>query len=185
MKRIWFFFLLSLVPAALQAQSIGQVECYRQFFSTGIPEDTENLWNPETGDFIKMSQECREAALESVERTFGKIESYQETYNECQGKHVLVVTLDNGDTIDFENGRLSTYTIVSPRYLIAADMFDGGLRVGQKPNTKCKEGVIVEQRENEPSHYVFYWEGTDYSFGHYILDEEGLIKEIYIWHNDC
>ena len=75
MKRIWFFFLLSLLPAALQAQSIGQVECYRQFFSTGIPEDTENLWNPETGDFIKMSQECREAALESVERTIGKIEA--------------------------------------------------------------------------------------------------------------
>ena len=185
MKRIWFFFLLSLVPAALQAQSLGQVKCDSQIFSTGISKDVEKHWDPETGDFIKMSKECREAALESVERTFGKIESYQETYNECQGKHVLVVTFDNGDTIDFENGRLSTYTIVSPRFVIASDMFESGLRVGQKPNTKCKEGVIVEQRENEPSHYVFYWDGTDYSYGNYILDEKGLIKEIYLWHNDC
>jgi hypothetical protein len=185
MKRIWFFFLLALVPAVLQAQSLGQVKCYSLFFSTGIPEDAEMRWNPETGDFIKMPQEHREAALKSIERTFGKIESYEETYNECQGRHVVVVTLDSGDTIDFEEGRLSTYTIVSPRYLIAGDMFDGGLRVGQKPNTKCKEGVIFEQWKNDPSHYVFYWEGTDYSFGHCILDEEGLIKEIYLWHNDC
>ena len=185
MKRIWFFFLLLLLPATLEAQSVGQVRCGSRIFSTGITEEAMNHWNGEPEDYPKMTKERREIALKCIERVFGKIESYKETCNECQSTHLVVVTLVSGDTLDIENGCLSTYTIVSPRFLIASDAFENGLRVGRKPDMKCKEGVIVEQTEKDPSSYRFYWEGTDYEFGHFTLDEKGRVQMIELWHNDC
>ena len=182
MKRIFIFFLLFL-PMALQAQSIGQVKFGDVIFSTGLPTDVD-CHDPETGEYIKMGKERREAALESIERTFGKIASYEEGYNECQGEHYISVTLTSGDKIGFGNGCLYDYTIVSPIFLVAADMFDGGLRVGQKPNMKNKEGVILKQEEDNPSWYDYYWERSEV-YGHFTLDEDGRIKEIGLWVNDC
>ena len=183
MKRIFILFLL-LLPMALQAQTIGQVKYGSRVFSTGLPEDIDSYYDPETGDYIKMSKERREAALECIERTFGKVASYEEMYGDCQGVHIFTVTLTSGDEISFENGCLGDYTIVSPRFLVAADMIVGGLRVGKKPSMKCKEGVVLEQREDNPSRYDYYWKEWEI-YGHFILDENGIIKEIGLWFNAC
>jgi hypothetical protein len=184
MKRISIIVILLLfVPVFLRAQSVGEVEYLGQVFSTGLPADIDNYWDPETGAQICMPKERRETALECVEWTFGKVESYEESVN-CQGDHIFEVTLTSGDTICFENGCLGDYTIVSPRFLVAADMIEGGLRVGRKPNMKCKEGVILRQDEDNPSYYRYYWEEWEI-YGHFILDENGLIKEIGCWFNAC
>lgn len=183
MKQILITFLL-LLPVALQAQSIGQVKFGDEVFSTGLPEIIDTYYNSETGEYIKMSKERRETALECIEWTFGKVASYEEGMNECQGFHFFFVALISGDEISFDDGCLSDYTIVSPRFLVAADMFDGGLRVGQKPNMKYKEGVILKQREDDPSRYDYYWEDSEV-YGHFTLDEDGKIKEIGLWVNDC
>ena len=185
MKRISIIVILLLfVPVFLRAQSVGEVEYGSEVFSTGIPANIENYWDPETGAHICMPKDRRDTALECIEWTFGKVESYEESYNECQGYHIFEVTLTSGDTICFENGCLGDYTIVSPRFLVAADMIEGGLRVGRKPNMKCKEGVILRQDEDNPSYYRYYWEEWEI-YGHFILDENGLIKEIGCWFNAC
>ena len=84
----------------------------------------------------------------------------------------------------FEDGCLGDYTIVSPRFLVAADMFEGGLRVGRKPNMKGKKGLVLQQNEQDPSRYDYFWEDSD-GYGHFILDENGRIKEIGFWFNAC
>ena len=156
-----FFLLFLLIPVALEAQSIGQVHYGSRVFSTGLPE-----------------------YLDGIEWTFGKIASYQEGYDECQSQHVLTVTLDSGDEICFEDGRVDEYTIVSPRFLVGDDWIVGGLRVGRKPNMKCREGVHVEQDKKDSSRYNYYLEDSDV-FLYFILDEDGRIKEIGAWFNGC
>ena len=184
MKRIFILFLL-LLPAALQAQSLGQVKYGDRIFSTGLPEDVDSYYDPETGEYIKMSKERREAALECIERTFGKVASYEEGFNECAGAHFFDVTLTSGDEIGFDNGHLHDYTIGTPQFLIAADMFVYGLRVGQKPNMKCKEGVVLEKREDNPVRFSYYFSESECEVGYFTLDEDGKIKEIGLWINDC
>ena len=76
------------------------------------------------------------------------------------------------------------YTIVSPRFLVAADWIVGGLRVGRKPSMECREGVHIEQDEKDSSRYNCYWEESDV-FGHFILNEDGYIREIGAWFNGC
>ena len=182
MKRIFILFLL-LLPAAMQAQSIGQVKYYDEIFSTGLPKIIDTYYNSETGEYVKMSKERRDAALECIEWTFGKVASYEEGFNECTGEHYFDVTLTSGDKIGFDNGHLHDYTIVTSQFLIAADMFEYGLRVGQKPNMKCKEDVIFEKREDDPAQYSFYRDGR--VIGYFTLDENGTIKEIGLWVFDC
>ena len=184
MRSIRIIIFLLLVPVFLRAQSVGEVEYLGQVFSTGLPADIDNYWDPETGAQICMPKERREIAIDCIEWTFGKVESYEESYNECQGYHTFEVTLTSGDTICFENGCLGDYTIVSPRFLVAADMFEGGLRVGRKPNKKYKEGVVFRQNEKDPSRYDYWWEDIEV-YGHFILDENGRIKEIGCWFNAC
>ena len=169
----------------MQAQSIGQVKFGDRIFSTGLPEDVNSYHDPETGEYIKMSKERREAALECIEWTFGKVASYKEGFNECQGTHFVSVTLAGGDEICFESGCLNDYTIVTPQFLVAADMFVDGLRVGQKPNMKCKESVVLEKREDSPITFSYYFSESDCEVGYFILDEDGKIKEIGLWINDC
>ena len=154
MKRISILVILLLVPVFLRAQSVGEVGYGSEVFSTGIPENVENYWDPETGAHICMPKERREIALECIEWTFGKVESYEESYNECQGYHVFEV------------------------------MIEGGLRVGRKPSMKCKERVVLRQNEQDPSRYEFWWEKSEV-YGHFILDEDGRIKEIGCWFNAC
>lgn len=183
MKQIIVLFLL-LLPAALQAQSIGKVKYGDAVFSTGLPADIDKYYDRETGEWPKMSKERRETAIECIEWTFGKVASYKEEYDACQGSHIFTVILTSGDKISFEDGCLGDYTIVSSRFLVAADMFVDGLRVGEKPNMECKEGVILRQGEDNPSLFNYYWEKSD-SYGHFTLDEDGRIKEIDQWFNAC
>ena len=58
------------------------------------------------------------------------------------------------------------------------------LRVGRKPSMKCKEWVVLLQNEQDPSRYEFWWEKSEV-YGHFILDEDGRIKEIGCWFNAC
>lgn len=183
MKHVSIILLL-LIPVLLRAQSVGQVRYGSEVFSTGLPEYIGNYWDPETRSYICMSKERRETAIECVEWTFGKVVSYKESYNECQDTHVFEVTLTSGDILSFEGGCLSDYTIVSPKFLIAADMFEGGLRVGRFPNKNCKKGVVFRQNENDPSQYDYWWDDTEV-YGHFTLDENGRIKEIGCWFNGC
>ena len=178
------FLLLLLIPVALGAQSIGQVHYGSRVFSTGLPEYLDGYWDPEAREPVYMPKERLETALECIEWTFGKIASYKEGYDECQSQHVLTVTLDSGDEICFEDGYLNDYTIVSPRFLVGADWIVGGLRVGRKPNMKCREGVHVEQDKKDSSRYNYYLEDSDV-FLYFILDEDGRIKEIVAWFNGC
>jgi hypothetical protein len=183
-KHVGFIILLLLVPILLRAQSVGEVRYGSEVFSTGLPANIDNYWDPETGVHLRMPKERRETAIECIEWTFGKVESYKESYNECQGYPVFEVILTNGDKLDFEDGCLGDYTIVSPRFLVAADMFEGGLRVGRKPNMKCRKGVVLRQNEQDPSRYDYWWEETEV-YGHFTLDENGRIKEIGCWFNAC
>lgn len=176
--------LLLLLPVLLRAQSVGEVRYGSKVFSTGLPANFDIDWDPETGAHINMPKEQRETALECIEWTFGKVASYEESYDECQGGHLFEVTLTNGDVLCFENGCLGDYTIVSPRFLVAADMFEGGLRVGRKPKMKGKKGLVLRQSEKDPSRYDYWWEGMEV-YGHFILDENGRIKEIGCWFNAC
>ena len=178
------FLLLLLIPAALGAQSIGQVHYGSRVFSTGLPEYLDGYWDPEAREPVYMPKERLETALECIEWTFGKIASYQEGYDECQSQHVLTVTLDSGDEICFEDGYLNDYTIVSPRFLVGADWIVGGLRVGRKPSMKCQEGVHIEQDEKDPTRYNYYLENSDLYF-YCILDKDGRIQEIVAWFNGC
>jgi hypothetical protein len=41
---------------------------------------------------------------------------------------------------------------------------------------KCKERVVLRQNEQDPSRYEFWWEKSEV-YGHFILDEDGRIKE--------
>ena len=179
-----FFLLFLLIPVALEAQSIGQVHYVSRVFSTGLPEYLDGYWDPEAREPVYMPKERLETALECIEWTFGKIASYQEGYDECQSQHVLTVTLDSGDEICFEDGHVDEYTIVSPRFLVGDDWIVGGLRVGRKPNMKCREGVHVEQDKKDSSRYNYYLEDSDV-FLYFILDEDGRIKEIVAWYNGC
>lgn len=184
MKHVGFIILLLLVPILLRAQSVGEVRYGSEVFSTGLPANIDNYWDPETGVHLRMPKERRETAIECIEWTFGKVESYKESYNECQGYPVFEVILTSGDKLDFEDGCLGDYTIVSPRFLVAADMFEGGLRVGRKPNMKCRKGVVLRQNEQDLSRYDYWWEETEV-YGHFTLDENGRIKEIGCWFNAC
>ena len=157
MKHTGFIILLFFIPILLQAQSVGEVRYGSEVFSTGLPANVDNYWDPETGAHICMPKERRETAIECIEWTFGKVESYKESYGECQGVHLFEVTLDSGDVLCFEDGSLGDYTIVSPRFLVAADMFEGGLRVGRKPSMKSKKGVVLRQDEKNSSRSDYCW----------------------------
>ena len=65
-----------------------------------------------------------------------------------------------------------------------SEVFEGGLRVGRKPNMRCKKGVVLRQSEKNPSRYDYWWEGMEV-YGHFFLDENGRIKEIGCWFNAC
>ena len=189
MKRaVFLLFVLSLLPGALRAQAVGLVHYGDQVFSTGLPDgyQPKSDFDEETGDEIgfHMPAERRKKALECIEKTFGPVKDYKEGYNECQGGHILSVTLTNGDKLDFEDGCLNDFYIVTSRFTIDSDMFPGGLRVGRKPPVRAKEGVVLRQDEKDPNDYEFWWEDSEV-YGHYILDEKGLIKEIWLWTNDC
>ena len=185
MKRVvLLLFVLSLLPGALWAQSLGQVRYGGRVYSTGFPRDISHTYDPETGDYIKMSAERRQIALRCVEKTFGPIRDYREYYGDCTGVHMLEVNLTCGDRLFFDNGCLGAYNVVSSRYPAATDMFYGGQRVGRKPNFRKKEGVVLSQDEKDPAQYSYYWEGREV-YGYFILDEKGLIKEIAAWSNDC
>jgi hypothetical protein len=184
MKHSGIIILLLLVPIFLRAQSVGEVRYGSEIFNTGLPANIGKYWDPETGTHICMPKERRETAIECIGVTFGKVESNEESYGECQGVHLFEVTLDSGDVLCFENGCLGDYTIVSPRFLVAADMFEGGLRVGRKPNMRCKKGVVLQQNEKDPSRYDYCWESMEV-YGHFILDENGRIKEIGCWSDAC
>ena len=192
MKRIvLLFFVLFLLPVALRAQSVGLVQYGDQVFSTGLPRnyvpDGNSYWIDKTTgeEFYKMmSPERLKAALASIERTFGPVKEYKESYNECAAEPMLSVTLTNGDQLDFEDGCLNDFHIVTYRFTIDSDMFPGGLRVGRKPPVRANEGVVLRQDEKNPNIYDFWWEDMEV-YGHYILDEKGLIKQILLWTNDC
>ena len=131
-----------------------------------------------------MSKERRETALECVERTFGKVKEYTECYGECCGMHHLEVVLENGDELDFEEGRLVGYNLITPKFLVAKENFKGGLRVGAKPGTPLGD-VRVEPREDNPSTFGFY----DQSYGDdvhlYEVDSEGIIVRILVHPIEC
>ena len=50
------FLLLLLIPAALGAQSIGQVHYGSRVFSTGLPEYLDGYWDPEVREPVCMDE---------------------------------------------------------------------------------------------------------------------------------
>ena len=129
MKRILasLVFLVLLCAPEAGAQSLGQLHYGDLVFSTCLPH------NPK--EPITMSEERLKIALNCIRRTFGDIREYEEYYGECCGMHHLEVLLESGDVLDFEEGRLCGFTLVSSRFTVAKEWFKGGLRVGRKPST--------------------------------------------------
>ena len=197
MKRcVLILFVLFLLPGALLAQAIGQLHCDDFIFSTGLPGNYHPgdpvYYDEETGEefYVMMPAERRKAALACIERSFGKVKEYREWYNECQGCHVLDVTLDSGDEFEFYNGRLARYTLVTRRFSVGADvLWGGGLRVGQKLNLKKSRGDWKIQpdrrRDDEPGLYRFSPDEEDYNISFLVVDENDIIIKIYNWTNDC
>ena len=180
--NILVLFLLVLLPVASQAQSVGRVRHGDRVFSTNFPAKIPDEYFENGGP--KLPKERREIALRCIERTFGKVKEYTEHWGDCTGEHIFTAILESGDTLYFDDGRLGTYTIVSPRFTIDAEMFPGGLKVGRKPPKGAKKGVVLEQDEKDPSLYHYYWKDTEF-YGHYRLDENGRISEIGTWDNAC
>ena len=58
------------------------------------------------------------------------------------------------------------------------------MRVGKKPNLRCKNGGFFRQNKKNPSLNDVGRMKVDY-YGHFTLDEDGLIKEIGIAFNGC
>ena len=49
-------------------------------------------------------------------QSVGKIKEYKEYYGECNCMHCFDVTLESGDKLDFEEGYLMGYEMVSSRF---------------------------------------------------------------------
>ena len=183
MNRFSIILFLLLIPAALQAQAIGQVPWGARVFSTGFPASIPDEYFEEGGP--KMSKDRREIAIRCVERTFGKIKEYQEYWGDCSGKHVFIVTLESGDEISFNDGCVGQYDIVSPRFSVGRDHLRGGLRVGQKLNVKKSQGEwIIRQSDRDSSVYYFTPAWCD-DVAYVIVDENGIIQSIHKFTNDC
>ena len=183
MKRILSFLLLFtylLTGTEARAQIIGQVRYGSRIFSPCLPYTNGSDTLP------MMTAERRAIALRCVERTFGKIKEYQEYYGECTESHILDVTLESGDRLYFDNGRLDGFTVVSPRFAVARDWFRGGLRVGRQPAEHRKGSIIIEASNRNPGYYHFY--DTDHlndMIYYFKLDSNGKIVEIHVSFNAC
>ena len=181
MKRyVLILFVLLLLPGALRAQAIGQVPYGARVFSTGLPR----YENDPPEDLPMMAKETREKALECIEWTFGKVKEYQEGYGECCGLHHFSVVLEGGDEIDFEEGRLAGYQLVTPRFLVAPERMKGGLRVGQKPGPPVSEKIHNEPRQYDPRMFSFE-DGESDVIAVYEVDSEGVVTRITVYFNEC
>ena len=186
MKRFRIIPLLLLLSAALQAQTIGQVEYGCRIFSTGLPHiGNEHSWSE---DFTppKMTKERRETALECIEWTFGKVVKYEEDYGECCGMHHFWVSLESGDWVDFEEGFLEAIELNSPRFTVARELFRGGLRVGRKPGEPIPGKVVIEPWKEDPSR--FYFNDPDHPddvIRLYEVGPDGTIVRIFFGFQEC
>ena len=180
MKRMVLILFLVWLPALLAAQRIGRVELGARVFSTGLPHYADEL--PENPPM--MSKERRELALECIEWTFGKVKEYQESYGECCGLHHFTVVLEGGDEIDFEEGRLAEYQLVTPRFLVAPERMKGGLRVGRKPGPPVSDRIHNEPRKDNPGMYGFE-DGESDVIAVYEVDAEGVVTRITVYLNEC
>ena len=181
MKRyVLILFVLLLLPGALRAQAIGQVPYGARVFSTGLPHYENDL--PENPPM--MAKETREKALECIEWTFGKVKEYEESYGECCGLHHFSVVLEGGDVIDFEEGRLAGYQLVTPRFLVAPERMKGGLRVGRKPGPPVSEKIHNEPRQYDPRMFSFE-DGESDVIAVYEVDSEGVVTCITVYFNEC
>ena len=183
MKRFKVILLLLAIPAALQAQAIGQVPLGARVFSTGFPASIPDEYFEDGGP--KMSKEKRETAIRCIEKTFGKVKEYNEYWGDCTGEHIFDVKLESGDEISFYDGCLGQYDIVSSRFSVGKDHLRGGLRVGQKLNLKKSRGDwVIRQSETEPNTYYFSPEWSD-DVAWIEVDGNGIIQRIRMWTNDC
>ena len=180
MKRAVLLLFWVWLPVVLSAQRIGQVQYGNRVFSTRLPRYENDL--PE--DPPMMSKERRELALECIEWTFGKVKEYQESYGECCGLHHFTVVLEGGDEIDFEEGRLAGYELVTPRFLVAPERMKGGLRVGRKPGPPVSEKIHNEPREDDPSVYGFE-DGESEVIAVYEVDADGVVTCISVHYFEC
>ncbi len=185
MKRILIILTFLLLSGGMRAiaQDLGLVNYGDTIFVTKLPK-YEGLDAPE--DAPLLTPERRALALQSIENKFGKIEKYEECYGACTGLHYLIVTLDSGDEISFEDGCLSDFTIVSSRFPVAMDWFEGGLRVGSAPAQPKKESIRVERSENDPNVFHF-WDDDMRSdlITLFKMGPDGLITEIHYFFNAC
>ena len=186
LNRIVLMVLLAavLLPGSLRAQRIGQVEYGSRIFSTGLPRYPI----PWAEDFTPpmMTKERRQTALECIEWTFGTIVKYEEEYGGCCGFHHLVVTLDNGDTLNFEEGLLFGYDLETSRFVVAKDWFEGGLRVGQKPGRPLNGNIKVVPRKNDPTLFDF-WDERKRSdvVSAFRVRQDGTIISIHVGFFEC
>ena len=184
MKRLLLlFFALCLLTPVLRAQSLGNVPYGARIFSTGLPSFAGKMDRPD--DLPMMSKERRETALECIEWTFGKVKEYKEAYGECCAMHHLNVVLENGDELDFEEGRLVGYTLITPKFLVGKECMKGGLRVGRKPGTPLRKTVHNEPRKHDPSTFGFEDEAYGDVIAVYEVDSEGIIVRITVGPNEC
>ncbi len=186
MKKV-LIVLIILFPAMLQAQTtIGQVHRGSLIFSTCLPHYGHEY--PRGDDFTPhlMTKERREIALKCIERTFGKVKDYEEFYGDCTGTHLFSVTLESGDIICCEEGKLESFELNSSRFAVAKEWFKGGLRVGRKPGQPRDSRYQVKQAVDNSSRYHFYdSEQPDDVIRCYELGPDGTIVRIFIGGNDC
>lgn len=175
--------VLFLLEITASAQSVGNVKYGSQVFHTGLPSFAMTAL---PADPPMMTPERKEIVIRCIEKTFGKIKEYKEYYGECSCMHCFDVTLESGDHLDFEEGCLVGYSLVSPLFSSCKEWFKGGLRVGQKPAQPINENIEIKRSERNPNDYSFYDKTKLYGIEtFYILDENGLIIEIVAWLNEC
>ena len=174
---------LLCAPGA-RAQSLGQVQYGDRVFSTGLR--VQSIPWPDDAKEEMMSEERLGIALDCIRKTFGPIKEYREYYSECCGMHHFHVVLESEDELDFENGELCEFTLVSSRFPVAKEWFKGGLRVGRKPSQALNENILVKPRKDHPDWFDF-WDDTERTdvISLYKLDADGTIVEIHVSFNEC
>lgn len=175
--------VLFLLEITASAQSVGNVKYGSQVFHTGLPSFAMTAL---PADPPMMTSERKEIVIRCIEKTFGKIKEYKEYYGECNGMHCFDVTLESGDKLDFEEGYLMGYELVSSRFSSSKEWFKGGLRVGQKPAQPINDNIVIKRSENDPNVYD-YADKTNLNdvVLYYVLDKNGLIIKIVAWFNEC
>ena len=130
----------------------------------------QNIEGVKIGTSFSSSIKAKEVDESKVAQIFGTPERTRRGIGEdgSSGYSCFYGPSKNSDCIAFSNGELVFYGLHSPRFLVATDMFDGGIRVGDSLSKAINAAVYWENynKSSDPSQVkLIYSYGTFESRG--------------------